>query len=106
MLRIFVARNINVYIPTAFSPNNDGDNDKIIVYAGQGVAQIERFMIFDRWGNQVFAKGPFQPNDPDFGWDGLLNGEPMNAAVFVYYVEVTLVTGQVVVLEGDFVLLR
>ena len=106
VLRIFVEHPIHVYIPTAFSPNNDGDNDKIMVYAGQGVERVERFMIFDRWGNQVFAKGPFQPNDPDFGWDGLLNGEPMNAAVFVYYAEVTLVTGQVVVLEGDFVLLR
>lgn len=106
IIRIFVEQDINVYIPTAFSPDGDGSNDVLMIFAGQGVAEIESFQIFDRWGNQVYINGPFQPNDPLYGWDGRLNGEEMNAAVFVYFAQVRLVTGEVVILKGDVVLLR
>jgi gliding motility-associated-like protein len=106
IIRIFVEQDINVYIPTVFSPNGDGSNDVLMIFAGQGVAEIESFQIFDRWGNQVFIQGPFQPNDPLYGWDGRLNGEEMNAAVFVYFAQVRLITGEVVILKGDVVLLR
>jgi gliding motility-associated-like protein len=104
--RIFVEQDINVYIPSAFSPNGDGSNDILMIFADQTVAEIEIFQIFDRWGNQVYIQGPFQPNDPLYGWDGKLNGEEMNAAVFVYFAEVRLITGEVIVLKGDVVLLR
>lgn len=106
IIRITVERELNVFIPSVFSPDADGTNDVFMIFAGQGVEEVERFQIFDRWGNQVFFKGPFQPNDPQYGWDGTHNGELMNAAVFVYFAEVRLVTGEVVLLEGDVVLLR
>jgi gliding motility-associated-like protein len=106
IIRIFVEQDINVYIPSAFSPNGDGSNDVLMIFAGAGVAEIEIFQVFNRWGNQVYINGPFQPNDPLYGWDGKLNGEEMNAAVFVYVAQVRLITGEVVVLKGDVVLLR
>jgi gliding motility-associated-like protein len=105
-IRIFVENDIDIFIPNAFAPTGSGNNDKLIIYAGKGVERIERFQIFDRWGNQVFGEGSFQPNDPSYGWDGRLNGQIMNAAVFVYYVEVLLTNGKTVVLKGDVMLMR
>ena len=106
LIRITVEKDIDVFIPSAFSPDGDGTNDIFTIFSGQGVEEVESFQIFDRWGNQVFFKGPFQPNDPLFGWDGTHNGEPLNAAVFVYFAEVRLITGEVVLLEGEVMLLR
>ncbi|MEZ4983783.1 MAG: gliding motility-associated C-terminal domain-containing protein [Saprospiraceae bacterium] len=62
--------------------------------------------MFDRWGNQVHQAGPLAPNDPALGWDGELNGQPMNAGVFVYFVEILLANGDIQVLKGEVVLLR
>ncbi len=105
-IRIFVDKTVNIYVPTAFSPNLDGSNDKLIVYTDQNVGMIESFQIYDRWGNLMFSQGPFLPNDPQYGWDGKLNGEPLNAAVFVYFVEATLITGEEVLVKGEVILMR
>ena len=106
LIRVCVRRESPVYMPNVFSPNDDGVNDKLYPQAGPNIKQIDRFEIFDRWGNMVWSAGPFQPNDPLYGWDGKLDGQPMDPAVFVYYVEVTLTTGEVVLLKGDVVLMR
>ncbi|MEN0004010.1 MAG: gliding motility-associated C-terminal domain-containing protein, partial [Bacteroidota bacterium] len=95
-----------VYIPNVFSPDGDGDNDVIMIFAGAEVAQIRDFQIFDRWGNRVFRSEDFLPNDPNFGWDGNFNGTAMNAAVFVYFAEVEFIDGWVEVIRGDVVLMR
>jgi hypothetical protein len=81
-------------------------NDIFTVFSGQGVAMINEFKIFDRWGNAVYEGGPFPPNDPTFGWNGQLHGQPMNPAVFVYYVEVEFVDGRKEVLKGDVTLVK
>ena len=62
--------------------------------------------IFDRWGNLVFQAEGFPANDPAFGWNGLFNGQPMNAAVFVWKAEVEFLDGRTEVLLGDVTLLR
>ena len=103
---IFVRKNRNVFIPSAFSPNDDGVNDILYIQSGTNVVKINRFTIFNRWGESVFAREDFEPNDRDFGWDGKYRGEPMNAAVFVYEVEVEFQDGKIEVFSGDVVLLR
>lgn len=103
---ITVAKPIPVFIPDAFSPNGDGQNDVLMIFAGDGVRSVAVFNIFDRWGNLVFGRQQFQPNDPAFGWDGNFDGRPMNAAVYVYFVEVELEDGVVIQMKGDIVLMR
>lgn len=96
-----------VYFPTGFSPNGDGVNDAYLPFANlTRVAQVQDFTIFDRWGETVFNGTNFLPNDPAFGWDGRLNGETMNPAVFVFSATVEFVDGRVEVFKGDFALLR
>ncbi|GAB4245993.1 MAG: hypothetical protein Kow0027_06750 [Saprospiraceae bacterium] len=95
-----------VYVPNAFSPNGDGTNDRLIFFAGPEVARVRYWHIFDRWGNLVFQAEGFPANDPAFGWNGLFNGQPMNAAVFVWKAEVEFLDGRTEVLLGDVTLLR
>ncbi len=95
-----------VYVPTAFSPNGDGVNDLFMIYSGPTVTRIKSFLVFDRWGEMVYEFKDFDPQDPARGWNGKLDGQPMNPAVFVWVAEVEFVDGSIQVLEGDVTLVR
>jgi gliding motility-associated-like protein len=105
-ITVSIAKPRSVYVPTAFSPDGDGINDEFMIYAGDNVASIRSFMIFDRWGNLVHSKENFPPNDPNFGWDGNFEGKPMNPAVFVYLIEVEFTDGWTEKIAGDLTLIR
>ncbi len=105
MLRVDKIR--EVYIPNAFSPNNDGINDEIMIFANADkIKQINTFRIFDRWGEIVFEANDFQPNDPKKGWDGILKGEKLNPAVFVYFAEIEFIDGVTQIYKGDVTLMK
>ncbi len=106
VVMIFVNKERSVYVPNVFSPNEDGINDLFTVFGGKDVAEIRTFIIFDRWGNMLYQKGPFQPNDLQYGWDGTFEGQPMNAGVYVFYAEVVFVDGLSEVFKGDVTLMR
>lgn len=95
-----------VYVPNAFSPNGDGTNDRLVLYAGPEIARVKYFRIFDRWGNLVFYAEGFPPNDPAFAWDGSFKGQPLNPAVFVWQAEVEDINGRTKVFYGDVALMR
>lgn len=95
------------YVPNAFSPNNDGINDVLVVFAGDTcVANIKSFRIFSRWGEPVFQGFNFPPNDFVYGWDGTFKGKQMDTAVFAWFAEVEFVDGSVKLFEGDVALMR
>ncbi len=98
----------HVYIPNAFSPwLEDGDNDIFHIFAdGKQIVQVNKFQVYDRWGEMVFTDGNFQPNDPAHGWGGRLHGKLMDPAVFVYYAEILLIDGRVLLYKGDVTLVR
>ena len=56
--------NCSVYIPNAFTPNNDGINDKFSIKYDCNFSKFD-FRIFDRWGKMLF-----QSANPNFEWDG------------------------------------
>ena len=96
-----------IYFPTAFSPNGDGTNDRYHPFADlRQIVAVRDFTIFDRWGEIVHQQQDFLPNDAAAGWDGTLNGRPLNPNVFVYSATVELTGGRRVTLKGDFTLLR
>ena len=105
-ITIQVQKERAIFIPTAFSPNGDGNNDVFMIFGGADVKEIRSFQIFDRWGNLVFGREAFQANDPSYGWDGNFQGTPMNAAVFVFYAEVEFVDGKIEFIKGDVSLMR
>jgi gliding motility-associated-like protein len=105
-ITIFIDKKRRVYVPNAFTPDDDGINDYITIYADTDVVAVKSFRIFDRWGNLLFFNGPFQPNIESYGWDGEFKGKPMNAGVYVYFAEIEFADGQVETFKGDVSLLR
>jgi gliding motility-associated-like protein len=95
-----------VYIPNAFTPNNDGKNDVFYV-SGYGIAMVKHFSVFDRWGRQVFNKDNFAPGDRSSGWNGKVsNMEMPTTTTFVYIAEVECIDGTTNILKGTVVLIR
>lgn len=68
------------YLPSAFTPNNDGHNDVFHIIA-HGSLKLGRFSIFDRWGQMVFTT-----TDPSQGWDGTYRGSVLPAGTYVWEV--------------------
>jgi gliding motility-associated-like protein len=101
-----VEKRRRIFLPDAFSPNGDGNNDTFTVFADQEVAIVNHLRIFNRWGGMVFERTDFAPNNPALGWDGLLDGQPLNTAVFVYSLAVTYRDGRTEWLTGEMVLMR
>lgn len=95
-----------VYIPSAFSPNNDGINDFFAVYGGPAARSVLKFRVFNRWGGMVYEGFKLPLNDEKSGWDGTFKGQLMDPGVFAYYAEVEFIDGVVVLFEGDVTLMR
>ena len=89
----------DVFIPSAFSPNGDGENDVFFVRS-ICLKQI-RFRIYNRWGELVF-----ETTDVSHGWDGNFRGKAMDTGVFCYFVEATLVNDARIIKKGNVTLLR
>jgi gliding motility-associated-like protein len=89
----------DVFVPDAFSPNGDGQNDVLYV-KGVCIKSMD-FIIYDRWGNKVF-----ETQDPKVGWDGKYNGQPMNTGTFVYYLQALTNDNKLTTKKGNITLVR
>jgi gliding motility-associated-like protein len=109
-INISIDRNRNVYLPNIFSPNVDGTNDFMEVYADpESVENINYFKIFDRWGNLVFESNSFKPSDSRGSgnrWDGFYQGIKANTGTYTYVCEVKFVDNVVLRFRGDVSLVR
>jgi gliding motility-associated-like protein len=88
-----------VFIPEAFSPNGDGQND--ILYVRGDCIRTMQFDVFDRWGSKVF-----ETNDKNVGWNGAYKGEAMNSGSYVYYLNAIMYDGTTVTKKGNVTLVR
>ncbi len=89
----------NLFIPDAFSPNGDGNNDKLFV-RGNNFKELY-FAVYDRWGEKVF-----ETMDKNNGWDGTYKGKELSGAVFVYYCKGKYIDGKEFKQKGDVTLVR
>lgn len=75
-----------VYVlPTAFSPNGDGNNDKYypIFFGPDLQGSVVEFRIYDRWGQLLY-------NNPNDGWDGKSGGVDQPVETYTYFVKILL----------------
>jgi gliding motility-associated-like protein len=97
----------NIWIPNAFSPNGDNINDSFYpVVSEDSYQEIKSMQIFDRWGNLLFSRMHFPPNDPFYGWNGDANHEHLNPGTFVYVIEVVWKNGETEKRFGNVTLIR
>ncbi|WP_157974544.1 gliding motility-associated C-terminal domain-containing protein [Lewinella sp. IMCC34183] len=93
-VRIDVLTDRLVYIPSAFSPNGDGTNDRFLVYGSEpNVQGIASLRIYDRWGGEVFTATDLAANASESGWDGTRGGRAVPAGTYVYVAEVVFLDG-------------
>ena len=105
-VKVSVEKNYQVYIPNAFSPNRDGLNDELVVYANETVDQIRTFDVFDRWGNHIYSKQDVSANDPSVSWDGSYRGQALQPGLFVYVTEIEYIDGVVEKKQGEILLVK
>lgn len=90
----------DIFVPNAFSPNNDGENDVLYLRGGRCIKTFS-FAIFNRLGEKVF-----ETSNKTSGWDGTFSGESCNTGVFVYYIQGTMLDETGFEQMGNITLLR
>ena len=91
---------ISILVPTAFTPNGDGKNDRLSPIL-IGIDKMEYFRIWNRWGVLVF-----ETKTPKPGWDGTYNGIKQEPGTFVWEATALGIGGVIVKKEGLVTLLR
>ena len=95
----------NIFIPNTFSPNGDGSND-VFYPRGTGLFTIKQARIFNRWGEEVFARYSFKANDANLGWDGTFKGQKMSTDVYVYMIEIQCDNNSTLTYKGNIALIK
>lgn len=106
IVEVILNRQRNVYIPNAFSPNNDGINDFFQLVTGTGVNRVNYLRVFDRYGSLLYAQENFLPGGGTDGWNGEHKGRDLNMGTFVYVAEVLFQDNTTLVYRGGFNLVR
>jgi gliding motility-associated-like protein len=101
MREVIVKDNFLIWLPNAFSPNNDGFND---FFGPKGVGIVSdqyEFYIYNRWGQELFFT-----HDINMRWDGKVNGNPVKEDVYLWIVVVTGVDGLPYKFHGHVTLIK
>ena len=93
-IKVFVKGKKKVFAPTAFSPNDDGFNDFFEVFLKADEGSVEKYEIYDRWGNLIYKN-----SEP---W----NGADASIGVFTYVISIKWNDGKTTTLSGDVLLSR
>lgn len=92
----------HIFLPNAFTPNNDGDNDILRIRSNfeDELTEVE-FLIYNRWGEEMFRTQSVYE-----GWDGTHRGEQLPPDVYGFYLRVLCPNGDELVQKGNITILR
>jgi gliding motility-associated-like protein len=106
-IEVRVSKRRNVFAANIFTPNEDGYNDTFELITGSGVTFVDYFKIYDRWGNLVFSRENFLPeNAIDNSWNGKYKDQDVQPGVYVYIAKVQFLDNEFIEFKGDITLLR
>lgn len=88
-------------LPNAFSPNNDGVNDFLVVRGSVSNIKKLSFIVYRRDGVKVF-----ESKDINKGWDGKYKGVDQDIDGYIYFLKVVFDTDEVLTKRGAVSLLR
>jgi len=90
-----------IYLPNAFTPNGDGNNDVLFVRSNS-LMEVE-LIIYDRWGREVF-----QTTSLDIGWNGQWQntGDALAPDAYGYHLRAVCFTGEEYDAKGNVSILR
>ena len=90
----------DIYVPNAFTPDNDGKNDVFRPFFG-GQYRLREFAVYSRWGNRVF-----QSSTRGAGWDGTVGGQPQSTGIYTWRLVLEDKNGGLVEKKGTVMLIR
>lgn len=106
-ITVKVERNQDVAFPSSFHPfSSTTGNSRFTLFAKPGtLTTVKVARIFNRWGEMVYERRNFSPNDVSAGWDGTLEGQRLQPGVFVYFYELVFADGHTEIFTGDLTLI-
>lgn len=99
-VRINVIQYDDIYVPNAFTPNNDGKNDIIRPFY-PGYIFLKEFSVYNRWGQRIYST-----SQRSAGWDGRIGSLLQNNGVYVWILKAEDKDGNSIEKKGSFVLIR
>jgi len=100
LVRVYDDNLVDIFVPKSFSPNGDGNNDKLYPYI-TGVKTFQYFKVYNRFGKLMF-----ESRNPDEGWDGTVGGTPQPMAIYIWVSAGIGLDGNMVERKGETLLLR
>ncbi|WP_338869913.1 gliding motility-associated C-terminal domain-containing protein [Spirosoma sp. SC4-14] len=74
----------DVFVPDAFSPNNDSINDELVVLHPGNFSRYA-FRVYDRWGSLIFVS-----HQPDIYWNGTYKNQPCLEGIYAWTIDYTV----------------
>jgi large repetitive protein len=93
---------VDIYVPQGFTPNNDGQNDRLYPIL-VGMRQLNYFRVFNRWGSMIFTT---KESSAQSGWNGLYLGVKQPIGTYTWMAEAVDLQGNVVRKTGTVLLLQ
>jgi gliding motility-associated-like protein len=90
----------DLFIPTIFSPNQNGMDDELCLFGTNCLNDIV-FRLFNRWGQLIF-----ETEDPRLCWDGTFKSEPVSSGTYTYTFSATDYSGTAVKKAGMITLVK
>ncbi len=99
-INIKIYKGPDIYMPNAFTPNEDGRND---ILRGKliGLKSFDYFVIYNRYGQLIFST-----TNPDEGWNGRYKFLDQPAGAYIWMASGTTFTGKKIMKKGTVLLLR
>jgi gliding motility-associated-like protein len=99
-VRFKVFKGPELYVPSAFSPNNDGKNDQF-KFIAVGMKSVDLFQVYNRYGQLIYSSTEILK-----GWDGKMNGLVQPSGTYVWMIKGTDLAGAVHLKKGTVTLVR
>ncbi|WP_177192179.1 T9SS type B sorting domain-containing protein [Chitinophaga arvensicola] len=105
-IQVLTYAGVGVTMPTAFTPNGDGQNDWFYVIGNLDIKLVRNFSVYNRLGNKVFEANNTPANDRSYGWDGSIKGQMAGMGAYVYFATVEYLDGRTELVKGTITLIR
>jgi len=99
-VKVTVFKGSAIYVPSGFTPNNDGLND-ILLPAYVGIKKLGYFIVFNRWGQKVF-----ETKNLGKGWDGKINGVEQRSGTYAWIIQAEDYVGKKYQIKGTATIIK
>jgi gliding motility-associated-like protein len=99
-MKVMIFKGSAAYVPSAFTPNNDGKNERLKPYL-IAIKQVYYFSVYNRWGQLVYTT-----TTQGEGWDGTIKGAPQPVGTYIWMLKTVDIVGNIYEKKGTSTLIR